>query len=208
VSVADNQQSNVGGAEANGQTGKEAYGFPGMEPDGETGPRPYGQWTLDIWLSALLYVAYAHTRRVAPRLPDRIPVHFDFSGQPDGWGPVGFWGLYGVLIIAALVAVGTSVAIWFMARARDPRRLINLPPKQKERLTPAAAERVRVVLMRSLGLMKLVTVLMLVHMHWLSLEVALGEREGLGFVPLGYTIVVIFLSLYMLAATFLALGNS
>lgn len=63
-----------------------------------------------------------------PRLPERIPSHFDFAGNPDRWiGREGFFALAAIPFVMTLVFY---VLIRLMPRiSRDPRR-INIPHKE------------------------------------------------------------------------------
>jgi uncharacterized membrane protein len=67
-----------------------------------------------LWL--LLALAFAAALWIYPRLPDRVPVHWNIHGQVDNWGSR-FWATFGLLAflagIYALVALVPFV---------DPRR--------------------------------------------------------------------------------------
>jgi uncharacterized membrane protein len=58
------------------------------------------------WLLALgmIGLALAGTWAVYPRLPDRIPTHWNFQGEVDGWGPR-WWAAWALpaLMVAMLV---------------------------------------------------------------------------------------------------------
>jgi uncharacterized membrane protein len=64
-----------------------------------------------------------------PRLPERIPSHFDFAGHPDRWsGREGFFALAAVPFVLTLVFY---VLARFLPRmARNPRHL-NIPHKEE-----------------------------------------------------------------------------
>lgn len=74
-----------------------------------------------------------------PRLPSRIPTHFDLAGRPNGWSdPHTLWFLFA---IQALVT-GVMLAIPYVAR-RAPslvnlgfRRLSDYPPEAQKRVMP------------------------------------------------------------------------
>ena len=74
-----------------------------------------------------------------PGLPARIPVHFNASGQPNGWGsPHTLWVL---LIFQVLVAgVMLSMSLWgrrFPGSVHlGTRRLSDLTVEQRERVRP------------------------------------------------------------------------
>ena len=61
-----------------------------------------------VWpaLAAIvLAVAAAVDVALYPGLPDPIPVHFNFSGEADGWAAKSFWSVFGVLVVGAAVVV-------------------------------------------------------------------------------------------------------
>jgi uncharacterized membrane protein len=64
-----------------------------------------------------------------PRLPDRIPMHFDFAGQPDRWS-----GRGGLIVLAALAVVMTGVLygiIRLTTRWAANPRYLNIPRKEE-----------------------------------------------------------------------------
>lgn len=73
------------------------------------------------------------------RLPERIPVHFNAAGQPNGWGsPHTLW----VLLFFQVLVTGVLLFIPFLGR-RFPasvhlgtRRFSDLAPEQRERALP------------------------------------------------------------------------
>jgi uncharacterized membrane protein len=69
-------------------------------------------------LGVLAWITYAALHG-PERLPDRIPTHFDISGQPNAWGPPGF------LWFLPLVAVGLYILLTVVGSIRYRR--YNLP---------------------------------------------------------------------------------
>jgi uncharacterized membrane protein len=64
-----------------------------------------------------------------PKLPDSFPTHFNFAGQPDGWG-----GKSTFIILATVAWILTLtfyILVHYMPRmARNPR-YVNIPHKEK-----------------------------------------------------------------------------
>ncbi|HEY4224424.1 MAG TPA: DUF1648 domain-containing protein [Pseudolysinimonas sp.] len=61
-----------------------------------------------VWpaLAAIvLAVAAAADVALYPTLPDPIPVHFNFSGEPDAWAAKSVWSVFGLLLVGAAVVV-------------------------------------------------------------------------------------------------------
>ncbi|MBL8190432.1 MAG: DUF1648 domain-containing protein [Acidobacteria bacterium] len=96
-----------------------------------------------------------------PRLPEKIPVHFGISGEPDNWG--GRWMIFLMPVIATLI-----VALnWFIFT-----RLKGSPKM------PAAME-------LPLHLLFLELPALFTYITWRMTEVAFGRAQGLGvwFLP-------------------------
>lgn len=73
----------------------------------------------------LILELFAKAAAVWSRLPERVAVHFDASGIPNGWSSRS--GL--ILTIAALIALFAASYLAAGLIARLPDRLINLPRK-------------------------------------------------------------------------------
>lgn len=64
---------------------------------------------LSIWLLAMLFYQ---------KVPDTIPIHFNFSGEADGWG--------GKIHLFILAGIGTFVMLLIGLSAYYPLRMTNL----------------------------------------------------------------------------------
>lgn len=87
-----------------------------------------------LMMAALMLQAALWWRAVQwyPRLPDRIPVHFDASGTPDRWtqrNPTEWFLLPAVSLGLLGLLLGVGLALpWF---ARHAPELINVPHKKR-----------------------------------------------------------------------------
>lgn len=78
-------------------------------------------------LGALYWITYA-SMNGPERLPERIPTHFDISGQPNAWGsPAILW---------LLPVVGTGVYLLITVLSRIRFRSYNLPVRVTENNLP------------------------------------------------------------------------
>ncbi|MGA9585140.1 MAG: DUF1648 domain-containing protein [Terracidiphilus sp.] len=82
-------------------------------------------------LAILYWITYAALNG-AERLPDRIPTHFDISGQPNAWGPPGF------LWFLPAVAAGLYMLLTVLGSIRYRR--YNLPIAVTEANLPSIQE--------------------------------------------------------------------
>lgn len=83
----------------------------------------------------LLGALFAGSVMVYPRLPERFPIHFDLSGQPDGWQDRSLVSWLMLPAIAAGMAGLLELATRF---SEDNPQLWNVPDKQRFlALTPA-----------------------------------------------------------------------
>jgi uncharacterized membrane protein len=112
-------------------------------------------------------------------LPDRIPTHYNFSGQPDGWGGK---GTLLILPIITLILFAT-----FAILQRFPR-FYNYPVP----ITESNAKRQYILARYLLGWLNFEIVWFFAYIEWRTVQVALGQAKGLGpaavFVLLATTI--------------------
>lgn len=149
--------------------------------------------TLEMGLEALSLAALILTAVVAvtywPRLPESIPMHFDLSGKPDGWGS------RSTLVVLAVL----PFVIWTLLTvlARFPHRF-NYPWT----ITPENAARQYALSRTLLTALKIWTLVLLAHLLWRNCLVAIGEARGLGvaFLPLSLLALFLILLAYFVRA--------
>jgi uncharacterized membrane protein len=81
-------------------------------------PPPYHHPPI-VWpaLAAIvLTIAAAVDVALYPTLPDPLPVHFNFAGEPDNWAAKSVWSVFGILMIGAAVVVLLTVLSVVAAR--------------------------------------------------------------------------------------------
>jgi uncharacterized membrane protein len=111
---------------------------------------------VDLFTLFFVLGAFAVTVLLYGRLPDPLPVHFDLSGQPNGWmsRAVGAWLLPGIeVLVVGLLRFGGHL----------------LPPGWRERLDASPAHA-----------LALVTALMLTSVHVVVLRASLSALPSLG----------------------------
>lgn len=119
-------------------------------------------------------------------LPDRVPSHFGATGHPDAYGSKG----------NVLIPVGLAVGLYllFSLVQRLPRRFYNYPVQ----ITASNADVQYRLAREGLASIKAVLSVLVASGTWLTTQVALGQRNGLGswFVP------AVLLSVLLLAASY------
>lgn len=111
-----------------------------------------------------------------PRLPGRVPMHFNAAGQPDRWG-----GKEGLIVLFAVPAVMTAVLYLLVAAA--PRlgqnaRHVNIPHRAEFLKLPAEKQAVYWALYKEFfaALAASMNLLFYIFIRG-SVEVALGSRS-------------------------------
>ncbi len=133
---------------------------------------------LELISLALLFVAFYLAIAAYSTLPDEIPTHFGASGQPDGWGGrPSIFVFPGVSAGVYLLITGITVAF---SLVKDPRSLINLPVDKKAAITVERADAIRVVMARSLFVLKCLMQGMAVYGTYATIQVATGKTATLG----------------------------
>ncbi|WP_348265055.1 DUF1648 domain-containing protein [Telmatobacter sp. DSM 110680] len=87
-------------------------------------------------LAVLFWITYSALNG-PEKLPNRIPTHFDISGQPNAWGPPGF------LWFLPLVAIGLYLLMTVLGSIRFRR--YNLPVAVTESNLPFIQEQTSVM---------------------------------------------------------------
>jgi len=129
-------------------------------------------WVLEAVSLAVLVSIFVNVAAHWSELPDRVPRHYGFLGDPNRWGGKGY------LWVAPFAAVGLYV---LMTAASRYQGLINLPFTVDWKLPEAQK------LLLSLSLfLKAGFVLTFAYMSRAGINAALGTAQGLGpmFLPI------------------------
>jgi uncharacterized membrane protein len=134
-------------------------------------PRSRLDWFLETVSAGALIAAIADVAMHWSALPERIPVHFDASGQPNGWG--------GKDMLLFLLAATVVMAI-MLTLAESYQRLINIPINV-DRNSPE----VRQLLRSMVIVLKAVIMITFLWIVDLTMRTAAGGANGLGlaFLP-------------------------
>lgn len=112
-------------------------------------------------------------------LPERIPTHFGFSGNPDGWGGKG--SLAFLPIIAFLMHMLLSVV------SKYPHTF-NYPWKITEENAKVQYKYARSLLIS----LKAETIWSFIYIQWATIRVAFGKATGLGILYLPIFMILMF----------------
>lgn len=133
------------------------------------------------WSGALLLFSLALCIGLAcmwwPAVPARVPLHFDFAGDPDRYGERGFWSWFLLPTLAVGVALlfGVLLPRWIDWLAERDPALINVPDKQ--RFLALDVERRRQALRPMLALLRVLgaqIALLFTLVQYATLQVARG----------------------------------
>ena len=141
-----------------------------------------------IPLCLLIFTLYLTLSSYAA-LPDTIPTHFDAQGMADDWGDknaIFFIMGMNAFIYVLLTAINIALAV-----VKDPRSIINLPPKWKAALDDNRIEKLRVTLNRYLFLLKIVMQGLFTYILYITIEMAWERADNLG--PLFYLFIMAIL---------------
>jgi uncharacterized membrane protein len=74
-------------------------------------------------------------------LPDRVPIHFDAAGRPDGWvaRSAFWWFALPALATTFGLLLGVALPRWMVAMARANSRWLNVPRKAEFMALPIDA---------------------------------------------------------------------
>ena len=130
-------------------------------------------------LAVLYWITYAALNG-AERLPDRIPTHFDISGQPNAWGSPGF--------LWFLPAVGTGLYLLMTFLSSLKFRRYNLPVPVTEANLPFLQEQTS----KMVAWIKFELLCLFVYLQWSIIQSARSNEFRLSALLIPVFLVVIF----------------
>jgi uncharacterized membrane protein len=80
-----------------------------------------GGWTLQVGPFAAAAGAALYLRSRWDELPERFPIHWGFDGRPNGWANRNPAGVFGPLLVAAVVAGSMALFASLLRRDRNTR---------------------------------------------------------------------------------------
>jgi uncharacterized membrane protein len=92
-----------------------------------------GGWVLQAGPFAELAGAALYLRWRWASLPERFPIHWGFDGRPNGWATRSVAGVYGPLLIAAVVAATMALFAGLLQRQSRPIQHAGEPAAAAER---------------------------------------------------------------------------
>ncbi len=130
-------------------------------------------------LAVLFWIAYSALHG-AERLPDRIPTHFDISGQPNAWGTPGF--------LWFLPMVGTGLYVLLTALGSTRFRRYNLPVRVTEANLPFIQEQTSLMV----AWIKCEMLCLFAYLQWSIIQAARSNEFRLSPLMIPVFLVVIF----------------
>lgn len=150
-----------------------------------------------IFCLVCLYLTFYFPITNYDLLPDPIPTHFNLQGEPDGWSSKSMINVLVAPIILGLMLLFMLPLAWWMAKAEDPRKFINLPKQKLEKLTPETVEEVRQTTVLHLLIISVLTSILILAITYNQVAVALGQKTNLGYSVLTLVILLIIDSIYL-----------
>ena len=130
-------------------------------------------------LAILCWVTYAALNGAEP-LPDRIPTHFDISGQPNAWGSPGF------LWFLPVIGTGLYLLMTFLSSIKFRR--YNLPVPVTEANLPFLQEQTGMMV----AWIKFELLCLFVYLQWSIIQSARSDVFRLSPLLIPVFLVVIF----------------
>lgn len=138
-----------------------------------------------VFTVILVAISFAVPLTYYDALPETIPTHFGFSGEPDDWSHKSYSSLLlcPVIMSATIFLLMLPLILW-MASTEDPRKIVNssfvnLPLKKDKNISRETAEEIRKVTVFHLALIMLLIAVMTTALSIESVMVAMEIREGL-----------------------------
>ena len=112
-------------------------------------------------------------------IPDTIPLHFNFKGEPDSYGSKS--SLFFLPLLSVFLFGCLTIANIFLTKS-------NIPWK----ITPENALRQYALIRTMLVIMKLEMIACFTYIEWKTIDIALGKSNGLNSYFLLFFVLLIF----------------
>jgi uncharacterized membrane protein len=156
----------------------------------------YPLWIEFVFLF-LIFSSFYIAIATYPNLPEKFPIHFGFSGEPDAWR-LKSWGH---VLLLPLVQTGVYIILTvislIISKAEDLRKL-HLSDDIDESIDDKGIEEIRKTLIQVFLSVKGIIVAFFTYLCYMSTQVALGQKKELSlwiwvflafvFVPAGWMI--------------------
>ncbi|RNF38718.1 DUF1648 domain-containing protein [Planococcus salinus] len=116
-----------------------------------------------------------------PSIPETVPMHFDASGEADGWGPR--WTIFLLLAVGLALWIG----LYFLEKVPHVHNYLNLT-EQNVRQQYKNSQLL-------LNVLKNEILVFFSYFTWSSVQIAKGQADSLGTWALPVFLVIIFGSL-------------
>lgn len=140
------------------------------------------EMVLDLLTAILLISIILDVVMIWKELPQSIPKHFNLYGVPDSFG--------GKESLLVLLIVPTVLFMLFSILSKFPHTFNYLVKITEEN---AYDQYKNAQLM--MGWLKLELILLFVYNDWMTIEIALGRKGGLGIVPLILELTSVFVTI-------------
>ncbi len=123
-------------------------------------------------LTASIAALWIISIRLYPTLPATIPLHFDFAGTPDRFGPPSFGNWFGLPILGTLIGVFLiaimAVVPWLLRVAPG---IVNIPRKPQLLALPPYSQR------RALAPMTTMMTMIATAVEWMLITIIYGTAR-------------------------------
>ncbi len=156
-------------------------------------------WLMIIMCLIFLGFAFYFPLANYDLLPDPIPTHFNFYGEPDGWSKKNLANVLLGPIILGITIFSMLGLTFLMLKIDDPRKLINLPisKQKKENLSVETVEEMRRKSVYHILIITLLISLLIATISFYQIKIALGQAANMGASLLGLILLLLAESIYM-----------
>lgn len=151
----------------------------------------YSPW-IDVCSFLFLSITVLYSVFYYGKLPDEIPTHFNFAGEPDAWSGKGT--IIGFIILYIFILLQSFGLNYFLfINQEDPKEslhFINLPFVKKEELTETQLYGMVKYTARMLAVMNWCVSILFAFILFGMIQTALGNQNGL---CTGITMIIVLL---------------
>ncbi len=136
--------------------------------------------TLELAAFVLVIISFDLAIFAYPYLPDVFPIHFDFSGTPNGWARKSWLAVLGLPLIQLALFIFMTILTWWCVNSKRALEYLNLPKINRTKvlqLPDEKQEKIRLLSTISINVINFFTLLFSTIVNYQILQAGMAGRS-------------------------------
>ncbi|SHJ57648.1 DUF1648 domain-containing protein [Propionispora hippei] len=136
--------------------------------------------TLELAALVLVIISFDLAMFAYPSLPNVFPIHFDFSGTPNGWSRKSWFAVLALPLTQLGLFIFVTILTWWCVNSKRALAYLNLPKVDRNRvlqLPDEKQEKIRLLSTISINVINFFTLLFSTIINYQILQAGIAGRS-------------------------------